>query len=104
MTTPTRLACKVAYLAVFGLALAGCANKPVSEMPAAAPAPAAATATPAGKPAAAPPVQAEKSDVTPMDRAEANAQCWMKHDKTNVSLEAKAKLVEKCSDEKMKGR
>ena len=100
MITPIRLAC----LTDFGLALAGCANKPVSEMPAATAAPAAAAApTPAGKPAAAPPVQAEKGHVTPTDRAEANAQCWMKYDKTNVSLEAKAKLVEKCSDEKMKG-
>jgi hypothetical protein len=39
-----------------------------------------------------------------MDRTEANAQCWMKYDKTAVSLEAKAKLVEKCADEKLKGR
>jgi hypothetical protein len=98
MITPIRLAC----LAILGLALAGCADKSVNEMPPAAAAPAAATA-PAAKPAAAAPVQAEKSDVTPMDRAEANAQCWMKYDRTNASLEAKAKLVEKCSDEKMKG-
>jgi hypothetical protein len=112
MIAPIRLAC----WAVLAAVLAGCANKPVSEMPAAAaaatPAPAAApaataatpTPTPAAKPAAAAKPIAEKGDVTPMDRAEANAQCWMKYDKTNVSLEAKAKLVEKCSDEKMKGR
>jgi hypothetical protein len=105
MTIPTRLACKVAHLAVLGLALAGCANKPVSEMPAASAAPAGtATPTPAARPDSKPAAAAEeKGDVTPMDRAEANAQCWMKYDKANASLEVKAKLVAKCSDEKMKG-
>ena len=110
MTAPIRLAC----LAALGLILAGCASKPVSEMPAAATA--ASEAKPDTKPEAtadaktdakpeiarAKPI--ERGDVTPTDRAEANAQCWMKYDKSGGTLEAKAKLVEKCSDEKMKGR
>jgi hypothetical protein len=93
-----RLACQAILVAALGVAVAGCAGKPASEMPVAAQpaAPAAATA-----PAAA---AAAKSDVTPMDRAEANAQCWMKYDKTAVSLEAKAKLVDKCAAEKMQGK
>lgn len=93
MITPIRLVA----LAAACLALAACADKPAGELsaaaPPAAPAPAAA---PAAKPAPAP-------EQPPMDRAEANAQCWMKYDRTNVSLEAKAKLVDKCAAEKMKG-
>jgi pectin methylesterase-like acyl-CoA thioesterase len=92
MNAPFRLVCLIA----FGLALAACASKPASEMPAAT------TAAPdsAAKPAAA----AEESDEPPMERAEANAQCWMKYDKSGGSLEAKAKLVDKCAAEKMKRR
>lgn len=121
MITPIRPASLAGFVAAVGLALAGCTGTPVSEMPAAltsssaAPAasPASATAgtpTPQAKPAAATATAArakpiaEKGDVTPMDQAEANAQCWMKYDKSNVSLEAKAALVDKCAAEKMKGR
>jgi hypothetical protein len=93
MIAPTRLACQVIWFAALGLVLAGCASKPVGEMPAAATAPAAAAPSPAAQ-----------ADAPPMDRPEANAQCWMKYDKSNISLEAKAKLVEKCADEKMEGR
>jgi hypothetical protein len=85
MTAPFRLVC----LAAFGLALAGCASKPASEMPVAA-----GAAAPA----------AEEADEPPMERAEANAQCWMKYDKSGGTLEAKAKLVDKCAAEKMKRR
>lgn len=91
MITPIRLVA----LAAACLALAACADKPAGELSAAAP-PAAPATAPAAKPAPAP-------EQPPMDRAEANAQCWMKYDRTNVSLEAKAKLVDKCAAEKMKG-
>jgi hypothetical protein len=108
MTAPIRLVC----LAVLCLAVAACTSKPVSEMPAAATAAssdAKPEAAPEAKPDAKPEIarakpMAERGDVTPMDRAEANAQCWMKYDKSGGTLEAKAKLVEKCSDDKMKGR
>jgi hypothetical protein len=101
MTAPIRLFC----LATAGLMLAACASKPASEMPAAAATTSAATPAPAAKPDTKPAAPAaQQSDAPPMDRTEANAQCWMKYDKTAVSLEAKAKLVEKCADEKLKGR
>ena len=100
MTAPIRLVCLAAITVVLGLALAGCATQTVNEMPAAV-----ATAAPDAKSDAKPAAAAEEQgDVTPMDRAEANAQCWMKYDKSGGTLEAKAKLVEKCSNEKMKGR
>jgi hypothetical protein len=70
--------------------LAACASKPPGEMPTQ---PAAATAPASQQPEAA-----------PIDVHEASAQCWMKYDKTAVNLDAKAKLVDKCIDEKMKGR
>jgi hypothetical protein len=91
MTIRPAPACVAAFIAA-GLALAACASKPASEMPAAAAAPAAAPA-PAAQPAAA-----------PIDVHEASAQCWMKYDKSAVNLDAKAKLVDKCIDEKTKGR
>ena len=90
MTARLRLTC----LAALTL-LAACTTQPASEMPAAT------TAAPAAKPAAA--AVAEDPD-PPMERAEANAQCWMKYDKSGGSLEAKAKLVEKCAADKMKGK
>jgi len=93
MTAPITLACRLASIAVLGLMLAACANKPASEMPAAA------TTTAAAKPAA-----AEEADEPPMERAEAAGQCWMKHDKSGGTLEAKAKLVDKCIADKMKGK
>ena len=98
MTAPIPLFC----LPTAALMLAACANKPASEMP--APAATTSAATPAAKPDIKPAAPAEQAAAPPMDRTEANAQCWMKYDKTAVSLEAKAKLVEKCADEKLKGR
>jgi pectin methylesterase-like acyl-CoA thioesterase len=86
--------------------LAACASKPGSELPATAAAPAAATpaasqtqtaAKPDSKPDAKPDAAAG-----PLLRHEAAAQCWMKLDRVNASLDAKAKLVGKCIDEKMK--
>jgi hypothetical protein len=95
MITPIRLVCQAAFIIAAGFALAACASKPASEMPAAAQ-PAAASAAPA--PAA------PQAAVAPVDVHEASAQCWMKYDRTAVNLDAKAKLVDKCIDEKMKGR
>jgi hypothetical protein len=92
MFTPIRLARQVVIVAAAGFALAACAGKPASEMPAAAAAPASTTASPAAQPKAA------------IDVHEASAQCWMKYDKSTASLDARAKLVDKCIDEKMKGK
>jgi Flp pilus assembly protein TadD len=82
MTRFVRSAC---VLAALTLLLAGCAQTPVNEMGASATAAAAAPA-----------------DAPPMERHEASAQCWMKYDKSGGSLEAKAKLVDKCITEKTK--
>jgi hypothetical protein len=54
-------------------------------------------ATPAAAEPAEPPPQ-------PLLRHEASAECWMKHDKSGGSLEAKTKLVGKCIDERMKAQ
>ena len=93
MTAPFSFACRLACLLALGLVVTGCASKPASEMPAAT--------TAAAKPAAS---AVEESDEPPMERSEAAGQCWMKYDKSGGSLEAKAKLVDKCIDEKMKGK
>jgi hypothetical protein len=74
--------------------LAACASKPPCEMP----------AQPAAASAAAPAPAPQQPEAAPIDVHEASAQCWMKYDKTAVNLDAKAKLVDKCIDEKMKGR
>ena len=93
MTAPFHPACRLACLVALGLVLAGCATKPASEMPA-------ATTAAAAKPAAT--AAAEPADEPPLERSEAAGQCWMKYDKSGGSLEAKAKLVDKCIDDKMK--
>lgn len=94
MTAPVRFARLVA-VAALAAALAACAAKPASEMPATA-------AAPAAKPEAA--AAAEPAPQPPMERSTAAGQCWMKYDKSGGSLEAKANLVDKCIDEKMKGK
>lgn len=80
------------------LALAACESAPKSEL--------AATATPA---AAKP--DDRKSDAAseaksdpgpPLERHEAAGQCWMLADKRGGTLEAKANMVEKCIDDKLK--
>lgn len=88
-------------VAVGALALGGCAaSGPANEMPAAA-APVPAVAQPATAEAASPgPLN---PDGTPLERHEASAQCWMRYDRAPGSLEAKAKLVEKCINDKMAG-
>ena len=49
------------------------------------------------------PAAADDAPAPPLERHEASAQCWMRHDKSGVSLDAKAKLVEKCINDKMAG-
>jgi hypothetical protein len=93
MTAPLHFACRLACLMALGLAVAACASKPASEVPA-------STTAPAAKPAAAAAV--EEADEPPMERSEAAGQCWMRYDKSGGSLEAKAALVEKCINDKMK--
>jgi hypothetical protein len=98
-------------LTIFVALLAGCAATSPGEMPAAATATAApATGSPAPAPganspapAAAAAAQVEEAPPPKLERHEAAAQCWMKYDKSGGSLEAKAKLVDKCIDEKVRG-
>jgi hypothetical protein len=76
-------------LAIVAVTLGACANKPASEMPAAA---------------AAPPAQTPQPQPMPMERHEASAQCWMKYDRAPGGLDAKSKLVDKCIADKMSGK
>ena len=48
--------------------------------------------------------QPEKPDEPPMTRARAASDCWMKTEKSraDVSLDARADIVTKCIDDKMK--
>jgi len=78
--------------------LAGCAAKPDSDLPAVLKSEAAPAA--AQTPAAA---AADDAPAPRLERHEASAQCWMRHDKSGGSLDAKAKLVEKCINDKMAG-
>ena len=72
----------------FLVALAGCAAQgPVNEM----------ASTPAAQPAA-------ESPAPPPEKHEVAAQCWMKYDKSTTNLDAKAKLVDKCIADRMKGK
>ena len=75
--------------------LAGCAANPQSEMPSAL--------KPETAPAAAQTAAPEAAPAPRPERHEASAQCWMRHDKSGGSLDAKAKLVEKCINDKMAG-
>ena len=95
-------------LMICGAVLAGCAATNPGEVPAAAatsPAgsPAPATAASPTPPAPTPARVEEETPPPKPERHEAAAQCWMKYDKSGGSLEAKAKLVDKCIDEKMHG-
>jgi hypothetical protein len=86
---------KTAIILILAL-LAGCAAKPESELPTALKpetAPATAQLAPA----------ADEAPAPRLERHEASAQCWMRHDKSGGSLDAKAKLVEKCINDKMAG-
>ena len=84
---------KTASILILAL-LAGCAAKPESEMP---------TALKPETPPAAQAGAAEDRPAPRLERHEASAQCWMRHDKSGGSLDVKAKLVEKCINDKMAG-
>ena len=72
----------------FLVALAGCAAQgPVNEM----------ASAPAGQ-------RAAESPAPPPEKHEVAAQCWMKYDKSTANLDAKAKLVDKCIADRMKGK
>jgi hypothetical protein len=42
-----------------------------------------------------------EAEAPPMEVHEASAQCWMQVDKTRAEIDARAKLVDKCIDDKM---
>jgi len=86
----------IVVLGMLATLLAGCANPPAP--PGGIPGP--ATGPVAAAPAAPAPAPAAEA---PLKQYEASAQCWMKYDKTTGNLEAKAKLVNKCIDDRMKG-
>lgn len=93
-------------LMTVAVVLAGCAATNPGEMPATTTAAAAASPAPAAAGSPASPAAAQREEEPPapkLERHEAAAQCWMKHDKSGGSLEAKSKLVDKCIDEKMRG-
>ncbi len=85
---------KTPFIVMLAL-LAGCAARPDSELPTAL--------KPEAAPAAAQTAAAADAPAPRLERHEASAQCWMRHDKSGGSLEAKAKLVEKCINDKMAG-
>ena len=85
---------KTAIILILAL-LTGCAAKPESEMPTAL--------KPEGAPAAAQTALTDEAPASRLERHEASAQCWMRHDRSGGSLDAKAKLVEKCINDKMAG-
>lgn len=81
---------KCPYSFALGLAaiLAGCAAQgPANEM----------ALSPAAQPAA-------ETQAPPPEKHEVAAQCWMKYDKSTTNLDAKAKLVDKCIADRMKGK
>ncbi len=47
---------------------------------------------------------ATETQAPPPEKHEVSAQCWMKYDKSAASLDAKAKLVDKCIADRMKGK
>jgi len=75
--------------------LAGCAARPESELPTAL--------KPETAPTTAQTAAGDDAPAPRLERHEASAQCWMRHDKSGGSLDAKAKLVEKCINDKMSG-
>ena len=47
---------------------------------------------------------AAQTQAPPPEKHEVAAQCWMKYDKSTANLDAKAKLVDKCIAERLKGK
>jgi hypothetical protein len=98
---PAGKAAALGLVVAMGISLAGCATAP-GETPRAAfsfSAPASRPATPA----AAAQAQAQPDKPT-LKSYEANAKCWMKYDQSKVSLDDKAKLVDKCVDDIMRAQ
>ncbi|MDI3468735.1 MAG: hypothetical protein OJF62_000798 [Pseudolabrys sp.] len=95
-------AAALGLVVTMGIALAGCSTAP-GETPRAAalsfPAPASRPAAPAQTAQ----VQAQPDKPT-LKPYEANAKCWMKYDQSKVSLDTKAKLVDKCVDDIMRAQ
>jgi hypothetical protein len=78
---------RITGLAFLAVTLAACAAQgPVNEM------------------AASPAAQAAETQAPPPEKHEVAAQCWMKYDKSTTNLDAKAKLVDKCIADRMKGK
>jgi hypothetical protein len=78
---------RITGLAFLAAILTGCAAQgPVNEM-----------ASPAAQPAV-------ETQAPALEKHEVAAQCWMKYDKSTTNLDAKAKLVDKCIADRMKGK
>jgi hypothetical protein len=98
---------RCALAAGCAIALASCSSEPGGRTspwaafaaPGAKPAPQPVSSSPAPSPAA-----EDSGPRTPLKPYEASAQCWMKYDKSRMDLDAKAKLVDKCIDDKLKGQ
>jgi hypothetical protein len=87
-----------ALLAAVAVLLASCAHEETRVS-------STATAPPAASQAAAQPAPApEPEPEEPITEHQASAACWMKYERgrRDLSLEARAKLVDKCIDERMK--
>lgn len=59
---------------------------------------------PVNEMASAPGQPAAETQAPPSEKHEVAAQCWMKYDKSTANLDAKAKLVDKCIADRMKGK
>jgi hypothetical protein len=86
--------------------LTACAGAPGPGGPplASAAAPAGPAGKPDTKPAATPAAAQASAPEKPMDVHEASSQCWMKYESSKIDLDAKAKIVDKCIDQKMAGQ
>lgn len=105
-SVPSRKAAtRCVVIAGLAAALAACSSEPDGLTT-----PWTAFAAPSAKPApqpvsSSPPAAAEApTSHPPLKPYEASAQCWMKYDKSRMDLDAKAKLVDKCIDDKLKGQ
>jgi hypothetical protein len=94
---PAGKAAVAGFAVAMGVSLAGCSTAP-GEAPRAS---AFSFPAPASKPAVTAQTQPDKPTLQPY---EANAKCWMKYDQSKVSLDAKAKLVDKCVDDIMRAQ
>ena len=93
----------LASIAVYALALGGCAQSNSSAEIAPAAAPAAPPPAQAAAPPAPAPAPAKQAALTP---EQAKGQCWMKYenDRRAKSIDERLKLVEKCVDDTMRNQ